>query len=63
MIVQLEAGQSTSKTLVAWHLITDRVVEILSGRVLDNAGLVRHMNGTAGRSAIRKYRTYENNAE
>ncbi len=38
-------------------------VEVLSGRGLDNARLVRHTNGTAGRSAIRKHRTYENTAE
>ncbi len=40
-----------------------KFVEILSGRGLDNAGLVRHTNGTAGRSTIRKHRTDENNAE
>ncbi len=39
------------------------IVEVLSGRGLDNAGLVRHTNGTAGRSTIRKHRTDENNAE
>ncbi len=38
-------------------------VEVLSGRGLDNAGFLRHTNGTAGRSAIRKHRTYENTAE
>ncbi len=38
-------------------------VEILPGRGLDNAELVRHTNGKTGRSTVRKHRTDENNEE
>ncbi len=47
--------RKTTKTTTSKGIGNISRIAILSGRGLDNAGLVRHTNDTAGRSTIRKH--------